>query len=139
MQSAVFCCPLSHGSLVFVAAFVFPGGSLDCYAHVPVHPPMSTFLHASGVFARHLCQCFGQGSAFLPFHCVYSCSCACACFELALVNLCSQRSVVVHTRMDRVCCSLWVSPPSPLFPPTPPDAYLFMGSLRLARYSGLGC
>ena len=46
---------------------MFPGGSSNCYAHLPVHMPMSTFHHASGFFsffffARVLCQCVSEGS-----------------------------------------------------------------------------
>ena len=41
-----FCCPHACGSLLFV----FPEGSANCYAHVPVYTPMSTFLFANGVF-----------------------------------------------------------------------------------------
>ena len=38
----------------------------NCYAHAPVHSPMSRFLHTQGCFVRHLYQCIRQGSAF-PF------------------------------------------------------------------------
>ena len=82
-----------------------------------------------------------RGLRSLAFHCVRSCSYACACFELALVNLCNQPSAVVHMRVDPPCLleSLGFSPP-PSFPPTPPEAYLFMGTLQLAHGGiGRGC
>ena len=69
----------------------------NCYAHAPVHSPMSRFLHTQGCFARHLYQCICQGSAF-PF--ILLCSFT---FELALVSLCGQRSSVIHMHVDPSC------------------------------------
>ena len=76
---------------------------MNCYALPPVHPPMSMFLCASGVLQGTCVSALVRGMHSLAFHCVRSCSCGCACFELALVNLCSQWSAVVHMRMDPMC------------------------------------
>ena len=48
-------------------------------------------------------QCICQGSAFPCILLFPSCSCAYACLELVLVCLCSQRSSVVHVRVDPSC------------------------------------
>ena len=48
-------------------------------------------------------QCICQGSAFPCILLFLSCSCAYACLELVLVCLCSQRSSVVHVRVDPSC------------------------------------
>ena len=65
---------------MFVVAFVFPGGSAESSC-------TSTSASARGL-----------GSP--AFSCVRLCSCAYACLELVLVSLCSQRSSVVHVRVD---------------------------------------
>ena len=80
VQSTIFCCSRARGSLVFVVAFVFPGGSAE-----------SSCTSASASVR-------GLGSP--AFCCVRLCSCAYACLKLVLVSLCCQRSSVVHVRVD---------------------------------------
>ena len=83
VRSTIFCCPRARGSLVFVVAFVFPGRSAEL-----------SYTSASASV---------RGLRSPVFCCVPSCSCAYACLELVLVCLYSQRSSVVHVRVDPSC------------------------------------
>ena len=83
VRSTILCCRCARGSLVFVVAFVFPRGSAE-----------SSCTSASASV---------RGLRSPAFCCVRLCSCAYACLELVLVSLCSQRSSVVHVRVDPSC------------------------------------
>ena len=72
----------------------------SAYAHVNIPSCQRCF------FWKHLCQCIRQGSAFPCILLFLSCSCAYACSELVLVCLCSQRSFVVHVRVDPSCSAV---------------------------------
>lgn len=60
--------------------------------------PMSMFLCAQQCVMKLLPQCIQQGSC-----CVHLRTCVTARFKLALVNLSSQWSSVVHMCMDPLC------------------------------------
>ena len=110
LRSAVFCCPHARGYLVFLVAFLSPGGSAEllCTCASPC-----TSVNFS------LCQqCLvGTGTCVsvkgLPSHafcCVPLCTCASAYFKLTLVYLCSRRSFVVHLHVEpSFFCSICVS------------------------------
>ena len=86
VRSTIFCCSRVRGSFVFIAAFVFPGGSAE-----------SSCTSASASV---------RGLRSPAFFCVRLCSCAYACLELVLVA-CAVSGLLLSTCtwIPRLCCS----------------------------------
>ena len=80
-------------------------------------------LVSNGVLWGTCASACGRGLRSLAFSVVCSCTHTSACMEPALVNLCSQRSSIVHMRVDPSCLlwhhstfehSFWIVPPPTL-------------------------
>ena len=112
LRLAVICGPPARGLL----AFLVGSGCGNCCVQVP---NTSTCVFGAAAFYKALVSVHQAGVCIPLYFTVCSCSSAYACSELALVNLCIQRSAVAHMHMVPSCLLQSLGSGLVLHPPLP--------------------